>query len=70
MRGVCVCVRIQVAIEVMTDICTEMGVSNPAEVNEFSIFATRGQGKCSRLSNSLSIFFSHVRLYLASLPTM
>ncbi|KAF4084927.1 hypothetical protein AMELA_G00111590 [Ameiurus melas] len=32
-----------VAIEVMTDICTEMGVGNPAEVNEFSIIATRGQ---------------------------
>ncbi|XP_026771155.3 unconventional myosin-XVB [Pangasianodon hypophthalmus] len=32
-----------VAIEVVRDICTEMGVSNPAEVNEFSILATRGQ---------------------------
>ncbi|XP_053367677.1 unconventional myosin-XVB isoform X1 [Clarias gariepinus] len=32
-----------VANEVVKDICTEMGVSNPAEVNEFSILATRGQ---------------------------
>ncbi|XP_026858477.2 unconventional myosin-XVB isoform X1 [Electrophorus electricus] len=32
-----------VAKEVVSDICTEMGVINPAEVREFSIHATRGQ---------------------------
>ncbi|XP_076855778.1 unconventional myosin-XVB isoform X2 [Brachyhypopomus gauderio] len=32
-----------VAWEVVSDICTEMAVSNPAEVREFVIYATRGQ---------------------------
>ncbi|XP_062860004.1 unconventional myosin-XVB [Trichomycterus rosablanca] len=34
-----------VAKEVVLDICTEMGVSSPVEVNEFSILATRVQDK-------------------------
>ncbi|XP_046710603.1 LOW QUALITY PROTEIN: unconventional myosin-XVB [Silurus meridionalis] len=32
-----------VAYEVVKDICTEMSVNNPAEVDEFSLLATRGQ---------------------------
>ncbi|XP_060794859.1 unconventional myosin-XV-like [Neoarius graeffei] len=39
----CKVCNFNVANEVVIDICTEMGMSNPAEVNEFSIFATRHQ---------------------------
>ncbi len=37
----------QVAFEVVQELCIEMGVLNPAEVKEFSIHATKKGGKIS-----------------------
>lgn len=49
---------VQVAMEIATDLCTEMGVMDPMEVKEFSIKATRGQGADTDTINSPVILMS------------
>ncbi|KAJ8363625.1 hypothetical protein SKAU_G00124560 [Synaphobranchus kaupii] len=62
-----------VALEVVTELCTEMGVNKLHEVKEFSVHASRGQGEMLRLihpdeylfdflldDNSISLSFRRV----------
>uniref|UniRef100_A0A672LYA2 Unconventional myosin-XV-like n=2 Tax=Sinocyclocheilus grahami TaxID=75366 RepID=A0A672LYA2_SINGR len=46
-----------VAFEVVQDFCTEMGIINPAEVKEFSIYATRKGGDGTRPIHSDEYLF-------------
>uniref|UniRef100_A0A8C9W338 MyTH4 domain-containing protein n=1 Tax=Scleropages formosus TaxID=113540 RepID=A0A8C9W338_SCLFO len=43
--GFMCCVFVQVALDVMTDLCAEMGVLNPREIKEFSVQANQDQGE-------------------------
>ncbi|XP_057215319.1 unconventional myosin-XV [Triplophysa rosa] len=46
-----------VTFEVVTDICTEMGIGNPAEMKEFSIFATKKGANVNRPIHSDEYLF-------------
>lgn len=49
------------ALDVATDLCMEMGLNDPAEVKEFSIKATRGQG----INRKKVIFFQYFVFFYA-----
>ncbi|KPP72940.1 unconventional myosin-XV-like, partial [Scleropages formosus] len=46
--GFMCCVFVQVALDVMTDLCAEIGVLNPREIKEFSVQANQDQGETVR----------------------